>query len=226
MPAPFVFRKVLYLVEAIGLRAANLDDLLRGVNVVDGRAIAYHMHHGFLDLKFIESEYPNDFARWVARALGDQVLAEKLANLRVFPHRSPETLRAELARLIAEHLLSTEGAAAQRSPRGLEFFFQAAASVVMDCQRVAGDLEELVAALASVPSSSIYYHLFETRFTAGGNDNDFSEWIATSVGDAALAARIAELDPYMVSIEEARRRLVGLVNDHLLAQRHQPGARR
>ena len=35
MNEPFVFRKVLYLVEATGMRARTLDQMLRVVTVVD-----------------------------------------------------------------------------------------------------------------------------------------------------------------------------------------------
>lgn len=216
MAAPFVFRKVLHLVEAVGIRAGNLDELLRAVNVVDPWSLAFHMHHDFIAHKFVHSEYPNDFAMWASRALGDAVLAERLATLRVFRHRSLETLRAELGRLVANHLMATPESAGLRAQRGMEFHFQSARPLVMDVNRQARDLSEFAQALSEAPSTAVFFHLFETRFHGEGTrDNDFAEWIGSSLGELELAKRVADIDPYMFSLEEARKRIVALVQEHV-----------
>src|SRR5258706_217416 len=88
MGQPFVFKKVLYLVEVTGRRARSLDELLQALAVVPAESVGYHMHREFLAYKFAPIEYPNDFAYFVARVLGDDILGEKLGNLRVFRHRS------------------------------------------------------------------------------------------------------------------------------------------
>ena len=207
-----MFRKVLYLVEAAGRRAATLDELLRALAVVDPNSVGYHMHREFLAHKFVHKEHTNDFAHWVARVLGDRPLAERLDNLVVFRFRSLEALRGEIARLIAEHLIAEPSAAAQRVPSGREFHFALPRAVVMETGRQATDLASFAAALAAVPASSIYFHLFETRFAgADGRDNDFAEWIAGSLDRGELAKRVAQIDPYMFSLEQARRKLQQLV---------------
>ncbi len=209
MSEPFVFKKVLYLVEVTGHRARTLDELLRALSVVPADSVGYHMHREFLAYKFAPIEYPNDFAYWTARVLGDEVLGEKLAVLRVFKHRSLDGLRAELQRQLAEHLMETPAAAQKTAPPDREFYFLQARSVVMDCNRTASNLDELVGALAEVESSSLYFHLFETRFGGGrGRDNDFAEWIRSTLGEEELAARVANVDPYMFSLEQVRRSLL------------------
>jgi hypothetical protein len=220
-PAPFVFRKVLYLVEATGARAATLDELLRCVSVVDPLSIGFHMHREFLAHKFVHAEYPNDFAHWVARNVGDEVLGERLANLVVFRFRTLEALRAEISRLIADHLLAHPESSYARAPAGRELYFSLARSIVMDCRVTAETLEGFAAALAYVPASSIYYHLFETRFAPEGPTprlNDFAEWIARSLGNTDLARRVADIDPYMFSLEQARRKVLSLVTAELTPQ--------
>src|SRR5205823_3776955 len=99
MPEPFVFKKVLYLVEVTGRRARTLDELLRALAVVPAESVGYHMHREFLAYKFAPIEYPNDFAYWSAKVLGDDILGEKLASLRVFKRRSrgDEELAARVA---------------------------------------------------------------------------------------------------------------------------------
>ncbi|HZS37335.1 MAG TPA: DUF5752 family protein [Polyangia bacterium] len=209
MPDPFVFKKVLYLVEVTGRRARTLDELLRALSVVPAESVGYHMHREFLAYKFAPIEYPNDFAYWSAKVLGDDILAESLASLRVFKHRTLDGLRQELMRLIGEHLIEVPAASKLAAPPDREFHFLQARSVVMDCNRTARNLEELTGALAEVESSSLYFHLFETRFGGGrGRDNDFAEWIRSSMGDEDLAARVANVDPYMFSLEQVRRSLL------------------
>lgn len=209
MPDPFVFKKVLYLVEVTGRRARTLDELLRALAVVPQESVGFHMHREFLAYKFAPIEYPNDFAYWAARVLGDDVLGEKLASLRVFRYRSLDGLRQELQRLIGEHLFEVPEACQKAAPPDREFHFLQARSVVMDCNRSAKNLDELVGALAEVESSSLYFHLFETRFGGGlGRDNDFAEWIRQSLGQEELAARVANVDPYMFSLEQVRRSLL------------------
>ena len=209
MPEPFVFKKVLYLVEVTGRRARTLDEMMRALAVVPAESVGYHMHREFLQYKFAPIEYPNDFAYWAARVLGDEVLAEKLAVLRVFKHRSLDGLRGELARLIGEHLLDFPEAGTNKAPHGREFYFLHARSVVMGCDRSARDLDELVAAIADIESSSLYFHLFETRFSGGrGRDDDFAEWIRSGLKDDALADKVANVDPYMFSLEQVRKVLL------------------
>jgi hypothetical protein len=208
---PFVFRQVVYLVESARRRAASLDELLRGVNLVPSSSISYHMHREFLDHRFVRSEWPNDFAYWVARVIGDEVLAERLANLNVFSFKNLEGLRAELARLVADHLTLFPEKAVEHAPHGREFYFQANRALVMDTGARAADLSSFAAALRTVPSASIYYHLFETRFAESHRESDFAAWFERSLGMPELAARLQEVDPYMFSLEEARARLLRIL---------------
>jgi len=213
MNEPFVFRKVLYLVEATGKRARTLDELLRVVTVVDPMSISYHMHREYLAVRFLEPEWPNDFASWAGAVLGDRVLAEKLSALRVFNYRTLESLQHDLGRIIATHLEEFPPAAAQVVPPGRDFIFCMARAVVCDCNRQARNLTEFASALAEVESSSIFFHLFETRFAGGERPSDFAVWARESLREPQLAERLQAFDPYMFSLEGARRALLRLVKE-------------
>ena len=209
MADPFIFRKVVYLVEVTGRRARTLDELLRALAVIPAESVGYHMHREFLAYKFAPIEYPNDFAYWTAKVLGDEIVGEKLANLRVFKHRSLEGVRTEIARLVGEHLLAYPDAAKSVAPPDREFHFLVARSVVMDCNRQAKTLAEFTGAVSEIESESLYFHLFETRFAGGrGRESDFAEWIRGSLGVEALADQMANIDPYMFSLEQVRRTLL------------------
>lgn len=208
-PEPFVFKKVVYLVEVTGRRARTLDELMRAIATVPTDSIGYHMHREFLAFKFAPIEYPNDFALWATRSLGDEILGEKLASLRVFTHRSLEGLRLELMRLLGEHLFAQPEAAGFTATPERAFHFLMARSVVLGCDRQARTVEELASVLAEIEASSLYFHLFETRFRGGkGRENDFAEWLHHGLGQEELAAKVAQIDPYMFSLEQARRTIV------------------
>ena len=214
MNEPFVFRKALYLVEATGRRARTLDEMLRVVTVVDPLSISYHLHREYLAFRFVEPAWPNDFADWSARVLGDLVLAEKLSALRIFHYRTLEALKLDLAHALAEHLEEVPPAAAQVAPEGREFIFCMPRSIVIDCRRQARTLAELRTALAEVESSSIFFHVFETRFSGGeGNENDFATWVRSSLGMSELADRLLAFDPYMFSLEGARKAMLRLLDE-------------
>jgi hypothetical protein len=214
MNEPFVFRKVLYLVESTGRRARTLDQLLRGVTVVPPVSIGYHMHREYLEVRIVEPQWPNDFAYFCARVLGDEVLAEKLSALRVFKYRALEALQLDLARMLAEHLEEVPQACALEAPQGREFNFSMARAIVTNCQREARNVKEFISALEQVEPSAIYYHLFETRFFGGeGRANDFAVWFKESLGLPELAHRLEAFDPYMFSLEGARKALLRIVTD-------------
>jgi hypothetical protein len=218
MPDPFIFRKVFYLVEATGRRARRLDELHRLVVVADIDAIGYHMHREFLTYKFAHTEYPNDFAYWTARVLGDEIVGERLANLRVFKHGSLSGLKAEISEIIADHLLSYPETANQVAPRGREFNLCNARKFVLTTGRIARDLPEFTGALAEVEASALYYHMFETRYDSGGagggrRPNDFADWTRQALGLPRLADKLESFDPYMFSLEQARRALIRLCSE-------------
>ena len=226
MNEPFVFRKMLYLVEATGMRARTLDQMLRVVTVVDPLSIGFHMHREYLEFRFVDPEWPNDFSYWSAKVLGDQVLAEKLAALRVFNYRTLEGLQRHLARMLAEHMESVPESTHLVAPHGRDFIFSMARSIVMDVGRQTRTLEEFANALMEVEGSSIYFHIFETRFYGGeGHAIDFALWVTQSLGMPELGERMAAFDPYVFSLEGARKAMVRMVTEEARAKRGEASAR-
>ncbi len=197
-----------------GRTARTLDELLRALAVVPAESVGYHMHREFLAYKFAPIEYPNDFAQWAAKTIGDEILAEKLSSLRVFEHRSLEKLRGEILRLVGEHLIKYPETATRVARPDRAFHFLVARSVIMDCGRTAKNLDEMAKGLAEIESSSLYFHLFETRFTGGqGRENDFAEWLRGGSDCEAIAAKVANVDPYMFSLEQVRRTLTRIFTE-------------
>ncbi len=206
-PGPFKFRKAASLIEATSLKAASLGQLLTGVTLADDLAILYHLHRHFFVAPEILPEYPNDFADWVSRELGNDIMAERLANLNLFRAANLAEVRREISILLAQYLASSEDGRCVAP--GREFIFCQQRLIVMPCHVEAATPEEFLAVVRTVEIHSVGYHLFQSRAMPSGG-NDFTRWFE-GWGYTDLARQIDSFDPYLNSLEDNRTYLVEMV---------------
>lgn len=210
---PFKFYQCVTLIQMTGRRAGDILDLLEILKQISPEAIFHHMHQYFLKPHVKAPEYPNDFAVWVADALGEQNLAEGLANLNPFDFESIEDVRSELIRIITEHLKDYP------PPRpvlpGREFFFNEAITFVIPTGMEASSLGDFPKALKEVNSTSIYFHFYEAKLRLGKRQDDFSLYFESCLECPGLADKIKSLDPYMYSTEVLRNKIIKLVEEEL-----------
>jgi uncharacterized protein DUF5752 len=207
----FHFYTRLNLVLLLGRRATTLAELLEGIRSVPGASIYYHTHHFIEDHQFLPLQPPNDFAYWVRDFLGDRRLGEKLASIDTVQFTRIEDLRTELVKAI-ECEVSRAGRE-QHSPEGAEFHFAACQTFVLPTPYRAASLAEFVDMVERVSVNSLYFHIFEARLRLNRGANDFSEWLRHR-GHERLAEAISKLDPYTLSIEGLRRRIVKLAGQY------------
>ena len=204
--APFEFRRVAVLVEVTPHRAASVAQLLTGVTLAPDASIFYHLHQRFFRDSDQLPEYPNDFANWADAALGDAVLAERLANLNLVRTRDLAAVRREISVILAERL---QQAGDTRTVRpGLEFIFCLPLMIEFTSGCVAHTAVEFLECLRDLPTDSIGYHLF-APFT-GAETPGFADWFRRG-GHEALARQLQTFDPYLNCLEDNRRYLVELI---------------
>lgn len=217
-PVPaFEFWKAAFLVEVTPLRAASLGQLLTGVTLAPESSIFYHLHQRFFRDPERLPEYPNDFAHWAQAALGDGVLAERLANLHLARGADLAGIRRQISVILAERLHQVGDE--RRAPPGFEFIFCLPRLVEFPSGRVARTPEEFLEILRGIDSDSIAYHLFVPR--TGRAPNDFAAWFR-QWGHTSLADQLDAFDPYLNSLEDNRAYLAELIEMGL----HQPAAER
>ena len=208
---PFVFHTRVNLQELTGLKAANIDQLLRHIKKVPSSSI-YHHTHRFAEkhhrLSLVSS---NDFAYWVGEILGDGMLGEKLAGIDTVRFRTIHDLREAIVGTIERHLDEERGSRRMFVYHGAEFYFVKSTSVILSTRYTACTLEEFTRLLKKVSTNSIYFHVFEARLRLEKRTNDFSYWLESSLGDTELADRISRLDPYIYSLEGLRKKIIGLL---------------
>ncbi|HSF03250.1 MAG TPA: DUF5752 family protein, partial [Solirubrobacterales bacterium] len=210
---PFAFTACLELREFVGVRAENERQLAELIEEVPLDSIYYHTHGVFLRHKLVAGVYPNDFANWVAAEVRDRVLAERLAM--VDPRDLPDlqALREELTSVIDEHLRRMPFTPQALYGEPLDFIQSRIVEIPTGIE--VRTLEELREALLEIDVSAIYFHLIESRVRLGRDQNDFAAWLERGLGLADLAARVRHLDPYVVTLERTRARLIGLCDEAL-----------
>ncbi|OGC11324.1 hypothetical protein A3K48_02260 [candidate division WOR-1 bacterium RIFOXYA12_FULL_52_29] len=203
---PFKFYTSSLLVEITGRRAEDLPSFLRILREIDASSIFYHVHHAFREYSFAPGQYSNDFARWVSEELEETPLAEKLASVNIKEVTDLETLRQALIAIVEKYL--AESPNNRKALPGREFYFLRNTGIVIPTKYEAKTIEEFALALRQVGMRSIYYHFFDARLRLGHKTNDFSNWIRSNFNDEALAARIEALDPYFMTLDQLRDRII------------------
>jgi hypothetical protein len=211
----FHFYTEMGLVELLGRKAKNLTELLDGIRTVPGSCIYHHTHKFLEQHHFLSPEPPNDFAYWTGNVFGDELLGEKLAAVDIIQFNSIRDLRDKFIATIEEHL--QQEFEDRNVFSGYEFHFMKARSFVIKTGHEAGNLQEFLEIIKKIDTQSLYFHIFEARIRLERSDNDFSYWLGMELGENELARRITQIDPYTITLEGLRKKIVNLIEERLHA---------
>jgi hypothetical protein len=210
---PFVFVGCWELREMLGRSARDERQLLEAIEEVPLDSIYYHTHSFLLRHKYIAGPYPNDFATWAAIQVRDRVLGEKLGILSPYDFQNLESLRAEIVTIISDHLSRL-----QIIPRVIyeePFHFMQSRIISAPMGLQVRTLAEFREVLAGVDASVIYYHTFEAILRLGKPKGDFALWMEEQLDLPELGERISKIDPYRISLESVRSRILNLCDQFL-----------
>ena len=213
---PFSFYSRLHLIELTGLQVSTIPTLLEKLRTVPGSCIYHHTHHFVQRHQYLSPEPPNDFAYWVSEVLGDAELGEELASIDIMAYPTIRAIREALINKIEGAIKSRSRLRNLSAPEGSEFFFLKSMSFIFPTPYVASDLKSFMDCLKKISISSVYFHMFEARLRLERATNDFSNWLASSLGEKDLALKIARLDPYTQTGESLRETILGLIGKRIL----------
>ncbi|MBI4470651.1 MAG: hypothetical protein HY650_15155 [Acidobacteria bacterium] len=205
---PFKFYTERRLVALTGLRARNLEELLKEVEQVPGSSIFYHTHHQYLSQHFVKPRFYNEFAQWTGHAVQEWMLAEKLGAIDLLSFTSIRQLREAIRTTIATHL-AQDDTRSREAPAGEDFHFCKSKSFVMPTGLVAHNLSDFLDKLPHVTNISLFFHFLEARLRLERKTNDFSQWLSKA-GHPGLGATIEALDPYLMTLDELRNEIIRL----------------
>jgi hypothetical protein len=211
---PFAVKDCALIAIATGTRAQGLRELREHLRDIDAGCIYYHFWGGLLRPRFDDPEYHNDFAIWVAHALHNKRLAERLALIDPEVFQGMEDLRNELIEIIEESLDETEYPPLSR--RDDQFEFVRSQIVVFDTKLTLSSPEDLVQVLPHLSLGSIFFHFIDARRRNRNALDDFSTWLL-DFGEEYRRVRegIEEVCPYFSSLKDLRDRLGEIFRIHL-----------
>ncbi len=187
--------------------AVNLRELHERVAVCPVECLFHHFCETLIRPTFDDPEFRNDFAVWSARQLRDRVLAERLGVINPYSLDSFEQLREIVLEIIDERL--SELVYIPWVPRGDDFRFMRAVTVVFDCGIELKTPDDLVKHLPNFSHSSIYYHFIEARRRTPDRSDDFSAWLAGfGSGTEKLISALKGIDFYYLTLPELKESLI------------------
>ena len=211
MTTEFAFWSCHEIRESLGVRADTEQALGEHLRTIDAASIYHHSIRCLLRHQVGSPAYPDDFARWVAQEVGDPELAERLALFSPFDLPTLEDFRTHLVTVIEDHVeRQTHG----RPPGRVPFRFLRSHLVALPIGVAADDLATLRAGLESVDDSTIYFHTVESAGRRPHGRNDFAEWVDNELGLAALADRLAAVDPFVAGLARTRGLLIDALDSH------------
>jgi hypothetical protein len=208
----FRFHTQYHLLELLGLTARNPENMLYCIKKVPASSIYYHTHHFLLRHNYLSPEPPSDFAFWLMDTLHLQSLGEEFLGIDTISYCNLEDLRAAFIDILENYL--SKGGENPNCVPGFEFHFLACQTLVLPLPYTAHNLKEFAELLRKVSIRSLYFHMFEAHMRLGVPDNDFSQWMA-GIGEEQLARDISKLDPYNISLENLRRKIIRMVEDRV-----------
>jgi len=205
----FRFYSCLHLFELTGRKARNLKELVKHLREVDDSVIFNHTHNFLIRHHYLTPQPPSAFTHWVKESLKEEWLGEQLEGINTIEFTSLKDLREKTLSTIESYIKKNRRY--RIAPEGEEFFFLRSLEFVFPTPYLATNIYEFVEALRVISPNSLYFHFFTARLRLGRGTNDFSHWIETSLGEKELADRIAQLDPYMYTLEELREVLIAML---------------
>lgn len=214
---PFRFETAAALTRVAQRRASSLSELRAGLRAATRPMLFHHTYNAFLESHYVPYAPQNDFVDWIDKTLRLHSLAEGLAAVDPFDYTDLVEWRDAVLDLLDDHFAA--GAPDPVAPRDQEFHFLETVGVATPTAFLAGDLREFRAALARVGVRSIHHHFLAARLRLGRLSNDFSAWLAGAAGEPALARGFEGIDPAAGTLEDARARMLALVDAALAARK-------
>jgi hypothetical protein len=208
--AEFDFFTVAYLTKISNLSAGNLTELLAGLEQCSDASIFHHTFQTLGSHHFLTEGFSNDFAQWVLADANRDALAEKLAALDIRDYTAIAALRGDLCLLMKEYIQENPQFAEQEALE--KFFFCESVEITQPFGLTARTLEEFREGVAKISHAGFYFHFISSRLRLHLKTNDFSHWLANSLGLASLAEYINRIDIYTNTLESARNKILRLID--------------
>src|SRR6266571_3610472 len=137
-------------------------------------------------------------------------LAEQLAALDIRDYVSIAALRSDLCRVVGDYCEAHRQFAGQSALE--RFYFCESVEVTVPLGRNARTLDEFRDGIQHLSHAGFYFHFISSRLRLQLKTNDFSHWLADSLGLRTLADSVNKIDIYTNTLDSTRTKLVRLID--------------
>jgi len=217
---PFEFFTVANLTRIGNVSAGTLAEFLSGSEQCSDASIFHHTFQTLGSHHYLTEGFSNDFAQWVLADVNRDALAEQLAALDIRDYTSIAALRQDLCRVVREFIAQHPEFAQQQALE--RFYFCESLQVTLPFGVCARTLDEFHDGVARLSHAAFHFHFISSRLRLQLRTNDFSYWLANSLGLKGLAEYINRIDIYTNTLDSARAKLLRLVERE--RRKHEPSA--
>jgi hypothetical protein len=207
---PFEFFAVAYLTKIGNQSAGNLEELLTGLEQCSDASIFHHTFQTLSAHHFLTEGFSNDFAQWALVDANRDALAEQFAALDIRDYTSIAALREDLCRVLRDFI--TENPAFGQQEALDRFYFCESVEVTAPFSLTATNLDEFRDGVGAISHASFHFHFVTSRLRLQLRTNDFSYWLADSLGLTNLAETINRIDIYTNTLDSARSKMLRLLD--------------
>jgi hypothetical protein len=215
---PFEFATVANLTRIGNVSAGTLGELLNGLEQCSDASIFHHTFQTLGSHHFLTEGFSNDFAQWTLADASRGALAEQLAALDIRDYTSIAALRYDLCRVVREFLREYPEFSRQQTLE--RFYFCESLQVTLSFGVTARTLDEFHDGVARLSHAAFHFHFITSRLRLQLRTNDFSHWLANSLGLKGLADYINRIDIYTNTLDSARQKVLRLVERE--RRKHEP----
>jgi hypothetical protein len=207
---PFQFFTLAHVTRAAAQKASTVRELLHGLETCSDGSIYHHMVQALGSQELLNGNSTNDFAKWLHGAANCGGLTEQLAALDERYYTTIEEMRKDLWTTVNDYLIAYPecGDAIASSP----FFFCEGLELSVPLELTARTLEEFRANIRAVSEESFYLHFVAANSRVEQRSNDFSIWLAESLGLDDLARKLNEIDLTDITLQDARENVLQLID--------------
>lgn len=206
----FIFFLEYNLPVLLGTKASNVYELIEGLKVIPSSSVYYHTHKFLIQHHYLIPEPPNDFAYWLRNILIQPHLGELIASINIASYDNIGRLREKMIDIIENHDRTGYGV---NCHEGFEFRFMSCKTFRFRYKEEAANLKEFYDILKKIDISTFYVNVFSPLLRERKKRNNFAEWFA-QIGEEDLAGKVSSLDPYTMTLEGLRKRILNIIQSH------------
>jgi hypothetical protein len=210
---PFQFFTVAHVTRIGEQKANTVRDLVMGVERCSDESIYHHMVEALGSEEDLAGRASNDFAKWAHGPANCGGLAELLAALDERYYTSIEEMRSDLRTTVSDYIAANPECADELASS--PFCFCEGLELNVPLNLTANTLKELGRSIESMSNESFYLHFVVSEARLDQQSNDFSIWLSENLGLDELARKINEIDLTENTLEEAKEKVLQLINTEL-----------